>query len=156
MLVPFPDFHRHTSCSRAQGCKHKADQSLYKCVLSSISLSVIFLPVFFQVCRDRKCQNASFTELESCLANCHGNGVSAHSHQHAHPHARTHMVSCNILNSLSFQAHLPNLVVSLCPWAKVARCSAFTKSVVKVKKIDDWNTTATEVMNYSLKQYKQA
>ncbi|XP_027894333.1 disintegrin and metalloproteinase domain-containing protein 33 [Xiphophorus couchianus] len=28
-----------------------------------------------KVCRDRKCQNASFTELESCLANCHGNGV---------------------------------------------------------------------------------
>uniref|UniRef100_A0A3Q2EF97 Disintegrin and metalloproteinase domain-containing protein 19-like n=1 Tax=Cyprinodon variegatus TaxID=28743 RepID=A0A3Q2EF97_CYPVA len=28
-----------------------------------------------KVCRDRRCQNASFTELESCLANCHGNGV---------------------------------------------------------------------------------
>uniref|UniRef100_A0A3Q2NRU7 ADAM metallopeptidase domain 19a n=1 Tax=Fundulus heteroclitus TaxID=8078 RepID=A0A3Q2NRU7_FUNHE len=28
-----------------------------------------------KVCRDRKCQNASFTELQSCLANCHGNGV---------------------------------------------------------------------------------
>ncbi|KAK5617480.1 hypothetical protein CRENBAI_005517 [Crenichthys baileyi] len=28
-----------------------------------------------KVCRDRKCQNASFTELEFCLANCHSNGV---------------------------------------------------------------------------------
>ncbi|KAM4565188.1 disintegrin and metalloproteinase domain-containing protein 33 isoform 1-T2 [Fundulus diaphanus] len=28
-----------------------------------------------KVCRDRKCQNASFTELQSCLTNCHGNGV---------------------------------------------------------------------------------
>ncbi|MEQ2211500.1 hypothetical protein XENOCAPTIV_004183, partial [Xenoophorus captivus] len=28
-----------------------------------------------KVCRERKCQNASFTELESCLANCHSNGV---------------------------------------------------------------------------------
>uniref|UniRef100_A0A3Q2NS17 ADAM metallopeptidase domain 19a n=1 Tax=Fundulus heteroclitus TaxID=8078 RepID=A0A3Q2NS17_FUNHE len=28
-----------------------------------------------KVCRDRKCQNASFTELQSCLANCHGNGL---------------------------------------------------------------------------------
>ncbi|KAM6909482.1 LOW QUALITY PROTEIN: disintegrin and metalloproteinase domain-containing protein 33 [Xenentodon cancila] len=28
-----------------------------------------------KVCRDRKCQNASFTELETCIARCHGNGV---------------------------------------------------------------------------------
>lgn len=28
-----------------------------------------------KVCRDRRCQNASFTELETCIARCHGNGV---------------------------------------------------------------------------------
>ncbi|XP_061768398.1 disintegrin and metalloproteinase domain-containing protein 33 isoform X1 [Nerophis ophidion] len=28
-----------------------------------------------QVCRDRRCQNASFNELEVCIARCHGNGV---------------------------------------------------------------------------------
>uniref|UniRef100_A0A7N8WRX8 ADAM metallopeptidase domain 19a n=1 Tax=Mastacembelus armatus TaxID=205130 RepID=A0A7N8WRX8_9TELE len=28
-----------------------------------------------KVCRDRQCQNASFTELETCIARCHGNGV---------------------------------------------------------------------------------
>uniref|UniRef100_A0A3B4GH54 Disintegrin and metalloproteinase domain-containing protein 19-like n=1 Tax=Pundamilia nyererei TaxID=303518 RepID=A0A3B4GH54_9CICH len=28
-----------------------------------------------KVCRDRRCQNASFTELETCLARCHNNGV---------------------------------------------------------------------------------
>uniref|UniRef100_A0A3Q1H1J0 Uncharacterized protein n=1 Tax=Anabas testudineus TaxID=64144 RepID=A0A3Q1H1J0_ANATE len=28
-----------------------------------------------KVCRDRRCQNASFTELETCIAHCHGNGV---------------------------------------------------------------------------------
>ncbi|XP_029031336.1 disintegrin and metalloproteinase domain-containing protein 33 [Betta splendens] len=28
-----------------------------------------------KVCRDRRCQNASFTELENCIARCHGNGV---------------------------------------------------------------------------------
>ncbi|XP_055718349.1 disintegrin and metalloproteinase domain-containing protein 33 [Salvelinus fontinalis] len=28
-----------------------------------------------KVCRDRRCQNASFTELESCIARCHGHGV---------------------------------------------------------------------------------
>ncbi|XP_068164086.1 disintegrin and metalloproteinase domain-containing protein 33 [Antennarius striatus] len=28
-----------------------------------------------KVCRDRQCQNASFNELESCIARCHGNGV---------------------------------------------------------------------------------
>uniref|UniRef100_A0A3Q4BX87 Uncharacterized protein n=1 Tax=Mola mola TaxID=94237 RepID=A0A3Q4BX87_MOLML len=28
-----------------------------------------------KVCRERRCQNASFTELEACIANCHGNGV---------------------------------------------------------------------------------
>ncbi|XP_034020897.1 disintegrin and metalloproteinase domain-containing protein 19-like [Thalassophryne amazonica] len=27
------------------------------------------------VCRDRRCQNASFTELETCITRCHGNGV---------------------------------------------------------------------------------
>uniref|UniRef100_A0AAY3ZYD2 ADAM metallopeptidase domain 19a n=1 Tax=Denticeps clupeoides TaxID=299321 RepID=A0AAY3ZYD2_9TELE len=29
-----------------------------------------------KVCKDRRCQNASFTELESCIARCHGHGVS--------------------------------------------------------------------------------
>ncbi|KAM4611913.1 disintegrin and metalloproteinase domain-containing protein 33 [Polymixia lowei] len=28
-----------------------------------------------KVCRDRRCQNASFTELETCIARCQGNGV---------------------------------------------------------------------------------
>ncbi|XP_064878049.1 disintegrin and metalloproteinase domain-containing protein 33 [Oncorhynchus nerka] len=28
-----------------------------------------------KVCRDRRCQNASFTELEGCIARCHGHGV---------------------------------------------------------------------------------
>uniref|UniRef100_A0AAY4A1K1 ADAM metallopeptidase domain 19a n=1 Tax=Denticeps clupeoides TaxID=299321 RepID=A0AAY4A1K1_9TELE len=28
-----------------------------------------------KVCKDRRCQNASFTELESCIARCHGHGV---------------------------------------------------------------------------------
>uniref|UniRef100_A0A8D3DHA7 ADAM metallopeptidase domain 19a n=1 Tax=Scophthalmus maximus TaxID=52904 RepID=A0A8D3DHA7_SCOMX len=28
-----------------------------------------------KVCRDRRCQNASFTELETCIARCHSNGV---------------------------------------------------------------------------------
>ncbi|XP_045066658.1 disintegrin and metalloproteinase domain-containing protein 33, partial [Coregonus clupeaformis] len=28
-----------------------------------------------KVCRDRRCQNASFTELESCITRCHGHGV---------------------------------------------------------------------------------
>ncbi|XP_036372726.1 disintegrin and metalloproteinase domain-containing protein 33-like [Megalops cyprinoides] len=28
-----------------------------------------------KVCRDRRCQNASFAELESCIARCHGHGV---------------------------------------------------------------------------------
>uniref|UniRef100_A0A3P8WW74 ADAM metallopeptidase domain 33 n=1 Tax=Cynoglossus semilaevis TaxID=244447 RepID=A0A3P8WW74_CYNSE len=28
-----------------------------------------------KVCRDRRCQNASFTELETCIVRCHGNGV---------------------------------------------------------------------------------
>lgn len=28
-----------------------------------------------KVCRDRRCQNASFSELETCIARCHGNGV---------------------------------------------------------------------------------
>uniref|UniRef100_A0A665VA55 Disintegrin and metalloproteinase domain-containing protein 33-like n=1 Tax=Echeneis naucrates TaxID=173247 RepID=A0A665VA55_ECHNA len=28
-----------------------------------------------KVCRDRRCQNASFTELETCIARCHGHGV---------------------------------------------------------------------------------
>ncbi|XP_029108048.1 disintegrin and metalloproteinase domain-containing protein 33 isoform X2 [Scleropages formosus] len=28
-----------------------------------------------KVCRDRRCQNASFTELEACIARCHGHGV---------------------------------------------------------------------------------
>uniref|UniRef100_A0A672GK21 Disintegrin and metalloproteinase domain-containing protein 33-like n=1 Tax=Salarias fasciatus TaxID=181472 RepID=A0A672GK21_SALFA len=28
-----------------------------------------------KVCRDRRCQNASFTELETCITRCHGNGV---------------------------------------------------------------------------------
>ncbi|XP_024144066.1 disintegrin and metalloproteinase domain-containing protein 33 isoform X2 [Oryzias melastigma] len=28
-----------------------------------------------KVCRDRRCQNASFTELQACIARCHGNGV---------------------------------------------------------------------------------
>ncbi|CAN9509787.1 unnamed protein product [Ophioblennius macclurei] len=28
-----------------------------------------------KVCRDRRCQNASFTELETCIMRCHGNGV---------------------------------------------------------------------------------
>ncbi|XP_051912452.1 disintegrin and metalloproteinase domain-containing protein 33 [Hippocampus zosterae] len=28
-----------------------------------------------KVCRDRRCQNASFGELETCMSRCHGNGV---------------------------------------------------------------------------------
>uniref|UniRef100_A0A673VUY3 ADAM metallopeptidase domain 33 n=1 Tax=Salmo trutta TaxID=8032 RepID=A0A673VUY3_SALTR len=28
-----------------------------------------------KVCRDRRCQNNSFTELEGCIARCHGHGV---------------------------------------------------------------------------------
>uniref|UniRef100_A0A8C3AZB1 ADAM metallopeptidase domain 19a n=1 Tax=Cyclopterus lumpus TaxID=8103 RepID=A0A8C3AZB1_CYCLU len=28
-----------------------------------------------KVCRDRRCQNASFTELETCIARCHGRGM---------------------------------------------------------------------------------
>ncbi|XP_075943338.1 disintegrin and metalloproteinase domain-containing protein 33 isoform X1 [Anarhichas minor] len=28
-----------------------------------------------KVCRDRRCQNASFTELETCIARCHGKGM---------------------------------------------------------------------------------
>ncbi|XP_010886272.2 disintegrin and metalloproteinase domain-containing protein 33 [Esox lucius] len=28
-----------------------------------------------KVCRDRRCQNASFSELESCIARCHNHGV---------------------------------------------------------------------------------
>lgn len=28
-----------------------------------------------KVCRDRRCQNASFGELETCIARCHGHGV---------------------------------------------------------------------------------
>uniref|UniRef100_H2M9X2 ADAM metallopeptidase domain 19a n=1 Tax=Oryzias latipes TaxID=8090 RepID=H2M9X2_ORYLA len=28
-----------------------------------------------KVCRDRRCQNASFTELQGCIGRCHGNGV---------------------------------------------------------------------------------
>ncbi|KAM4537558.1 disintegrin and metalloproteinase domain-containing protein 33 [Odontesthes bonariensis] len=28
-----------------------------------------------KVCRDRRCQNSSFTELETCIARCHSNGV---------------------------------------------------------------------------------
>ncbi|KAA0723690.1 Disintegrin and metalloproteinase domain-containing protein 19 [Triplophysa tibetana] len=28
-----------------------------------------------KVCRDRRCQNASFTELETCIARCHGHGM---------------------------------------------------------------------------------
>ncbi|XP_064200286.1 disintegrin and metalloproteinase domain-containing protein 33-like isoform X1 [Anguilla rostrata] len=28
-----------------------------------------------KVCRDRRCQNASFTDLEQCIARCHGHGV---------------------------------------------------------------------------------
>ncbi|XP_053715816.1 disintegrin and metalloproteinase domain-containing protein 33 [Synchiropus splendidus] len=28
-----------------------------------------------KVCRDRRCQETSFTELETCIARCHGNGV---------------------------------------------------------------------------------
>lgn len=36
---------------------------------------MITLFVSLQVCRDRRCQNASFAELETCIARCHGNGV---------------------------------------------------------------------------------
>ncbi|XP_077445484.1 disintegrin and metalloproteinase domain-containing protein 33 isoform X2 [Stigmatopora argus] len=28
-----------------------------------------------KVCRDRRCQDASFSELEACISRCHGNGV---------------------------------------------------------------------------------
>uniref|UniRef100_A0A8C2A8K4 ADAM metallopeptidase domain 19a n=1 Tax=Cyprinus carpio TaxID=7962 RepID=A0A8C2A8K4_CYPCA len=28
-----------------------------------------------KVCKDRQCQNASFTELQTCIARCHGHGV---------------------------------------------------------------------------------
>ncbi|XP_037117646.1 disintegrin and metalloproteinase domain-containing protein 33 isoform X1 [Syngnathus acus] len=28
-----------------------------------------------KVCRERRCQNASFSELETCISRCHGNGV---------------------------------------------------------------------------------
>ncbi|XP_057709962.1 disintegrin and metalloproteinase domain-containing protein 33 isoform X2 [Corythoichthys intestinalis] len=28
-----------------------------------------------KVCRDRRCQNASFSELNACISRCHGNGV---------------------------------------------------------------------------------
>ncbi|XP_039525771.1 disintegrin and metalloproteinase domain-containing protein 19 [Pimephales promelas] len=28
-----------------------------------------------KVCKDRRCQNASFTELETCIARCHGHGL---------------------------------------------------------------------------------
>lgn len=111
---------------------------------------VIILLVLPQVCRDRRCQNASFTELETCIARCHRNGVGTHTLTH------THAESCNRFNSLSCRARLPNLIVTLCPWAKVVLCTAVTKSVVKGRKIYGWNTTATEVMNYLLEQYKQA
>ncbi|KAL4640217.1 disintegrin and metalloproteinase domain-containing protein 33-like [Arapaima gigas] len=36
-----------------------------------------------KVCRNRRCQNASFTELESCVARCHGHGV-CNSNQNCH------------------------------------------------------------------------
>uniref|UniRef100_A0A8C6TGL5 ADAM metallopeptidase domain 19a n=1 Tax=Neogobius melanostomus TaxID=47308 RepID=A0A8C6TGL5_9GOBI len=36
-----------------------------------------------KVCRDRRCQNASFTELETCITRCHGNGV-CNSHGNCH------------------------------------------------------------------------
>lgn len=29
-----------------------------------------------QVCKDRRCQNASLFELEKCVSRCHGHGVS--------------------------------------------------------------------------------
>uniref|UniRef100_A0AAZ3QAW1 ADAM metallopeptidase domain 19a n=1 Tax=Oncorhynchus tshawytscha TaxID=74940 RepID=A0AAZ3QAW1_ONCTS len=35
----------------------------------------VLIFVLLQVCRDRRCQNASFTELEGCIARCHGHGV---------------------------------------------------------------------------------
>ncbi|XP_055977556.1 LOW QUALITY PROTEIN: disintegrin and metalloproteinase domain-containing protein 33 [Sorex fumeus] len=35
------------------------------------------------VCQDNRCQNATFQELERCLASCHGHGV-CNSHQHCH------------------------------------------------------------------------
>ncbi len=31
-----------------------------------------------QVCKDRRCKDASFTELHTCIARCHGHGVSGH------------------------------------------------------------------------------
>ncbi|KAM9330285.1 disintegrin and metalloproteinase domain-containing protein 19-like [Gastrophryne carolinensis] len=37
------------------------------------------------VCRDRQCQNASFSELDQCLAQCHGHGV-CNSNRHCHCH----------------------------------------------------------------------
>lgn len=42
----------------------------------------MILHVLRQVCRERRCQNASFTELETCIARCHGNGVGAHTMSH--------------------------------------------------------------------------
>uniref|UniRef100_A0A8C3GCL4 ADAM metallopeptidase domain 19a n=1 Tax=Cyclopterus lumpus TaxID=8103 RepID=A0A8C3GCL4_CYCLU len=43
-----------------------------------------------KVCRDRRCQNASFTELETCIARCHGRGVGTHTHSHTHTHTQSH------------------------------------------------------------------
>ncbi|XP_064191315.1 disintegrin and metalloproteinase domain-containing protein 33-like isoform X1 [Anguilla rostrata] len=38
-----------------------------------------------KVCQDRRCQNASFTELEGCINRCHGNGV-CNSNRNCHCH----------------------------------------------------------------------
>ncbi|KAM4807598.1 disintegrin and metalloproteinase domain-containing protein 33-like [Rhinophrynus dorsalis] len=38
------------------------------------------------VCRDRRCQNASFFELDQCVSQCHGHGV-CNSNRHCHCHS---------------------------------------------------------------------
>lgn len=41
------------------------------------SLCELSPPCPSQVCKDRRCQNASLFELEKCVSRCHGHGVSS-------------------------------------------------------------------------------
>lgn len=46
----------------------------HQCPVPCPSLTAALVPS--QVCKDRRCQNASLFELEKCVSRCHGHGVS--------------------------------------------------------------------------------
>lgn len=48
----------------------------YHCPPSLRSFSKLSFLAFSQVCKDRRCQNASLFELEKCVSRCNGHGVS--------------------------------------------------------------------------------